>query len=126
MEKIITIDGKEISLKANAMLPIVYRNAFGQDIFKVQGSIFGLVSGKGGVNLRAIEDVDCVGVMQIIWCMAKCANSSLPDFEKWIEGFEAFPIFDVFNDALELFMLNISTTSKIKNRKAAGNSQLKD
>lgn len=125
MEKTITIDGKEIRLKANAMLPIVYRNAFGQDIFKAQGSIFGLVGGKNIVNLRGIEDVDCVGIMQIIWCMAKCANGSLPDFEKWIEGFEAFPIFDVFNDALELFMLNISTTSKIKNADAAGNSQPK-
>ena len=124
MEKTITIDGKEIRLKANAMLPLIYRNSFSQDIFKVQGTLFGLI-GRGGINLKGIEDVDCVGIMQIIWCMAKAADQSVPKFEEWLDGFETFPIFDVFEDVLDLFMVNIATTSKIKNADAAEDSQLK-
>lgn len=124
MEKTVFIDGKEIKMKATAMLPLRYRAAFGKDIFKVQGSIFGLAAG-AGVNMKAIEDIDCVGIMEVMWCMAKEADASIPDFEKWLETFDTFPIFDVFNEVFDLFMVNVTSTTKIKNINAAGSSQHK-
>lgn len=42
MEKIITIDGKEMNMAANGATPLIYRTIFGQDIFAdLQGAVEG-------------------------------------------------------------------------------------
>ena len=115
MEKIVDIGGKEVRLKASAMTPVIYRNAFGRDIFKAQGSIFTLASKK----LKDLANVDSVGVMEIVWAMAKTADRSLPGFEDWLETLEAFPILDVFNETVDLLMQNMTVRSNIKNSGAA-------
>ena len=119
MEKTIKIDGKDVRLKSNALLPIVFRANFGRDIFEVQSQIFGL--GKSGFSIRQIKDVECVGLMQMVWTMAKIADDSTKPFEEWAGEFNEFPIFDFFDDIVDLFLTNISSTSKIKNSSAAGN-----
>lgn len=119
MEKTIEIDGKNVRLKSNALLPIVFRANFGRDIFEVQSQIFGL--GKSGLSVRQIKDIECVGVMQMVWTMAKIADDSIKPFEEWVGEFDEFPVFDFFNEIFDLFLTNISSTSKIKNSSAAGN-----
>lgn len=52
MEKTVKIGNRKVRLKANAMLPLLYREYFGEEIFKVQMSIFGLVNEKMEINLE--------------------------------------------------------------------------
>lgn len=42
MEKIITIDGKDMNMAANGATPLIYRNIFGNDVFAdLQGAVEG-------------------------------------------------------------------------------------
>lgn len=119
MEKTITLNGKETKLKANAMNALIYRAAFGEDIFKVQGMFAKIVDADGNVN---IELIDSIGVMRLVWTMAKAADKETYDFEKWLEGFEeGFPVMDILTDIGELLTINLTSTTKIKNASAAGN-----
>lgn len=130
MEKIIKIGEKDVRLKANAMQAIIYRREFGRDIMEVQGSLISMVDidskGKTSVNLAGVKGIDGVGIVQIIWTMAKAADDTIPPLEQWLEQFDTFPIMDIFMDSYELILANFISASRIKNRKAAGSSQRKD
>ena len=130
MEKIIKIDGKSVKLKSNAMQAIIYRREFGRDIMEVQGSLMKMVNfdKKGGMsfNINGISGIDSVGIVEIIWTMAKAADSSVPPLEQWLEQFDSFPIMDVFAECYELILANFVSISKIKNAQAAGSLQHKD
>lgn len=129
MEKIIKIGEKDVRLKANAMQAIIYRREFGRDIMEVQGSLMSMVGfdsrGKASVNLAGVKGIDGVGIVQVIWTMAKAADASVPPLEQWLEQFDTFPIVDIFMDSYELILANFISASRIKNRKAAGSSQRK-
>ena len=124
MEKIITIGGKDVKLKSNAMQLLIFRDNFGRDMLEVQSSLMKLINisrtGEITVNLDGIKYVDSLGIVQIIWTMAKAADPETPPLEQWLDEFEAFPIMEVFMDAYDLILSNFVTTSKIKNAKAAG------
>lgn len=129
MEKIIKIGEKDVRLKSNAMQAIIYRREFGRDIMEVQGSLMSMISfdskGKTSVNLAFVKEIDGVGIVQIIWTMAKAADDTIPPLEQWLEQFDTFPIMDIFMDSYELILANFISVSRIKNRKAAGSSQRK-
>ena len=126
MEKIINIGGKEVKLKSNAMQAIIYRREFGRDIIEAQSSVLKMLNfeknGKATFNLDGLKNLDCVGIVEIIWTMAKAADSSIPPLEQWLEQFDSFPIMDVFAEAYELILANFVSISKIKNTKAAESS----
>lgn len=122
MEKTINIGGKEVKLKANAMQAIIFRSNFGRDILEVQASLMKLIdlnNDKTPFNLDGLKYLDSVGIVQIIWTMAKAADNTIPPLEQWLEEFETFPIMDVFLDAYDLILANFTSITKIKNAKAA-------
>lgn len=116
MEKTILIDGQELPLKATAMNMVVYRSQFNKDIMEVAGQIV-----KAG-STQDFSSIDSLGVARLIWTMAKTANPDLPDFEKWFENIEMFPVLDILGDCMELIMANLTSTTTIKpkNAKRAG------
>lgn len=128
MEKTVKIDGKDVRLKANAKLPLVYRAYFGEEIFKVQIGMISLASKAESaskdkaikLSISDMAQIDTVGVIKMIWAMAKCADDSIPELEKWLDGFDEMPIFELINDCVELFLSNLTSTTNIKNAEAAG------
>lgn len=121
MERTITIGDKEVKLKANAMLPLIYQVNFGEDIFKVQGKLFSFIGKDGKVDFKGAQDLDCVGLMKITWCMAKAADGSIPELEKWLDEFDSFPMLEIFAEIHDMYLNNMVTVSRIKNAKAAEN-----
>ena len=129
MIKTITIDGKEVQFKASASFPLVYKANFNADILTIiMPLIAELLDGlddemvKGGQleltpstlasMLEKVYSLELVDIMNLIWTLAKCADSSIPEPEKWYAEFDEFPIFDV---AVEVFpMLFESLFSKKK------------
>ena len=112
MEKVIKIGEKDVRLKANAMQVIIYRREFGRDIMEVQGNLMKMLkfdkAGNAKFDLDGISNLDGVGIVQVIWTMAKAADASVPPLEQWLEQFDAFPIMDVFAEAYELISANLS------------------
>lgn len=132
MEKTIRIGEIEVNLKANARNLLIYRAAFGEDFMKAAGGLLKVfkprldengevVTNEDGQPLSDIDftNLNGIGMMRMIWSMARTASNETPPFDKWVDQFDAFPVMDILNDTYELIMANMATISPIKNRRAA-------
>ena len=118
----VEIAGKQVSFKASAAIPRLYRIKFGRDIFKDLISLKGLVkdSEEGEVTL---SNADLEIFENVAYLMAKHADPTQPDnIDDWLDQFEMFAIYTVLPVILELWSVNIATQvdSKKKFESQAG------
>lgn len=115
MDRIVTIDGKEVKFRATARTPRLYRAIIGRDMIadmnKLQKSYN--KRQKEGENLN-IEDLQIFE--DTAYIMARHAT---PDMEEqtaddWLDGFNMFSIYEVLPQILELWALNTKQTSTPK------------
>ena len=83
----ITIDGKEVRVKATPLALLYYKQEFGSDLL---GDLVKMQ------NIEAdMSQIDTVAILQLIWAMAKADEpKGFPSFEKWLSGFESFDLSD--------------------------------
>lgn len=110
MEKTITINGKELKLKATAMNLIIHQAEFGTDMFKDKKAVFDAITDRYTID---IGNINSLAVCRMIWTFAKTADNSFPSFQKWMEEQEELPVIDLFNEVYELFMTNMNQTTEI-------------
>lgn len=116
--KTIEIDGKEVTFKASAAMPRLYRLKFGRDIFKDFADLEKSVEeSKSNEENKSTLDIVSLEVFEnIAYIMAKHANPdnvpSLPD--EWLENFNTFSIYEVLPQLLELWELNTETQVQSK------------
>lgn len=132
MIKTITIDGKEVQFKASASFPLVYKGNFNADILTIiMPLIAELLDGlddeamKGGQleltpstlagMLEKVYSLELVDIMNLIWTLAKCADSSIPEPEKWYAEFDEFPIFDVAIEVFPMLFESLFSKKKLSN-----------
>jgi hypothetical protein len=122
MEKTVTIDGKEVRLKATAALSIRYKSQFGRDFFSdilkflKSFPLKDLDLDKDEVDqdaLKYIDHVDFEVFYNLIWTMAKNADKSIPDPETWFDQFDTFSLEDVLPDLFELLEGVIGTKKRL-------------
>ncbi len=118
MEKIISINGQDVRFKATGALPLRYKAAFGRDLFADMAALESMQS----IEMHSEEGVTTVpGEMDLskldtelfynlVWTMAKCADASIPPVLDWLDRFEAFPVFEVFNELQEMLVKSFQTT----------------
>jgi hypothetical protein len=100
----IVIDGKEVPFSASAAIPRLYRNKFGRDIFKDLSALQGSVEG-GTIDVPSLEMFE-----NIAYIMAKHADPSVPDTpDEWLDEFNAFSIYQVLPEIIELWGMNAKT-----------------
>ncbi|SMO55067.1 hypothetical protein [Melghirimyces algeriensis] len=116
MEKTLTIDGKEVRFKSTAATPLRYKAQFGKDffaeIFKLE-SLEKLMKPKSG-KLKA-EDfslVDFDVLYNIVWTMAKTADPKIPDPITWLDGFDEFPLMEIFPELQDMIVRTIQGKKK--------------
>lgn len=90
----ITIDGKEVRVRATPLALLFYKQEFNSDLV---GDL---------AKMQELETdpskIDAVAVLQMTWAMAKADSpKSFPSFEKWLSEFESFDISTVFMDVVE-------------------------
>ena len=110
IQKNITIDGIEVSFKASAAVPRLYRLKFGRDIYKdfaaLQKSVSEGDDNKSSLNIESLEVFENIG-----YIMAKHAQPDVvPDSpDEWLEGFNTFSIYEILPQLIELWGLNTAT-----------------
>lgn len=114
MVKTIEIDGKQVSFKASAAIPRIYRVKYGRDIFKdlmkLEKALSENTADNSGLDLFSLETFE-----NIAYLMAKHADPSVPDTaEEWLDGFSVFSIYQVLPEIVELWGLNVETQSTTK------------
>ena len=117
MDKVVTIDGKEIKFRATARTPRLYRALIGRDMiadmnrlqkaFDPQNSE---ASNLDMLNLQIFEDT--------AYIMARHANPDITEktAEEWLDSFNMFSIYDVLPHILELWAVNTHQTSMPKKK----------
>lgn len=126
MEKTIIIDGKEVRMRASALIPRLYRFKFGRDVIKDMGTLRKAFRKRNELTEDATEDeiqeaqmgvLDLEIFENVSWCMAKHADASIPDSpDEWLEGFNMFSIYEVLPEILDLWAVSNKTTAEPKKK----------
>ena len=114
MIKQIEIDGKQVSFKASAAIPRIYRMKFQRDIYKdlkaLEKSIGDNKEESSNLDMFSLEMFE-----NIAFVMAKHADASIPNTpEEWLDGFNTFSIYQVLPQLIELWGLNVQTDVEAK------------
>ena len=114
MIKQIEIDGKQVSFKASAAIPRIYRMKFQRDIYKDLKALEKSI----GDNSEESSNLDMFSLemfQNIAFVMAKHADASIPNTpEEWLDGFNTFSIYQVLPQLIELWGLNVQTDVEAK------------
>lgn len=134
MEKVISVDGKEVGFRASALTPRLYRHKIGRDIVRdmnqlkrayekaiLAQNIAALKSNASQKERQkheeALQDaqlsvLDLEVFENAAYIMAKQYDSNIPDTpEEWLEIFSVFSIYEILPQIMELWQLNQKTTS---------------
>lgn len=115
MEKILTIDGRQVKFKSTGAFLLRYKAQFGrdaiQDIFRLQSSI--------DPKTREVKDLSALDLevfYNLIWTLAKTADPSIPPPMEWLDSFSEFPLVDIIPEVADMIFscLQSSATSKKK------------
>ena len=71
----------------------------------------------GGINLKNISFeslslLDFDTLYDIVWVLAKSADSSIPDPLSWLDQFDSFPISEILPEIQDLLAHSIKTEKK--------------
>ena len=114
MTKTIEIDGQQVSFRASAAIPRIYRIKFHRDIYKdlaaLEKSVGRSEEGNSKLDMFSLEMFE-----NIAYIMAKHADNSIPDTpEEWLDGFSTFSIYQVLPQLIELWGLNVQADVQSK------------
>ena len=138
MDKILTIDGKEVGFRATALTPRLYRHKLGRDIIRdlnrlrkasvrgmqVQQSAPGedatpeeLAAYTEALQDAQLDVLDLEIFEDAAYIMAKQYDASIPGSpEEWLEEFSTFSVYKILPELLQLWQLNQQTTSISKKK----------
>ena len=112
MEKVISIDGKEMRFVSNGATPRVYRILFGSDVFRDIDKITG--KGEGGYTEGSMEVIE-----NLIYCFGRQGGSIPKDMsiDEWLETIEDPMALAVkAEEVMDLWSANGKTTSSPKTK----------
>lgn len=117
--KKIEIDGKEVTFKASAAVPRLYRIKFGRDIYKDLRQLEKSVgeNEEDSSNLSNLDLFSLEMFEDLAWLMARHADpAKVPDSpEEFLDQFNTFSIYQILPQLIELWGLNVQT--EVESRK---------
>jgi hypothetical protein len=112
MVKTITIDGRELTLKATGMTPIIYSNEYpGEDM---------IVEMQRLMSANKNNDVIPPGLLEVLakiaFVMARAGDPEMEakTWEEFLDGFDLLPIYELLPAVVELWGMNTTSTSTRK------------
>ena len=126
MVEILNIDGKEVKMRASALIPRIYRFRFGRDMIQDMNSLRKAWKKVTELPEDATEEekedaqfsvMDLTIFENVAYVMAKHGDPSTPDsIDEWMDQFELFSIYEVLPEIMKLWNLNTAQTSTPKKK----------
>lgn len=114
MTQTIEIDGKQVTFRASAAIPRIYRIKFHRDIYKDLNQLEKSI-GEGDEEASNLDLFSLEMFENIAYIMAKHADANIPDTpEEWLDEFNTFSIYQVLPKLIELWGLNVQTQVESK------------
>lgn len=124
MDKVLTISGKEVGLRATALTPRLYRHKIGRDIIQDMSQLQKAFSKAAQISKDATDEereaaqlsvMDLEIFENVAFIMARQYDQNIPDtVEAWLDEFDTFSIYEIFPVILDLWNLNNKTTANPK------------
>lgn len=122
MEKIIVVDGKEVRMRASALIPRLYRVRFGRDMIADMRQLQKAYNRATNLPSDATEEerqdaqlstLDLTLFENVAYMMVRHAGGDIPDTpEEWLDSIDGvFSIYEVLPAILDLWHLTNQTTS---------------
>ena len=122
MERTLNIGGAVMRMRASALIPRMYRFKFGRDLIKDMAQLEKAYKKSMSIQEGASDEereearfsiLDLTIFENVAWCMAKCADNSIPDSpDEWLDSINGvFSIYEVLPQILELWTDGLATTS---------------
>lgn len=115
MEKILTIDGRQVKFKSTGAFLLRYKAQFGrdaiQDIFKLQNAINPKTN-----ELKDISALDLEVFYNLIWTLAKTADPNLPPPMDWLDSFSEFPLIEIIPETMDMIFSCLKSTTQSKKK----------
>lgn len=114
IKKTIDIDGQQVTFKASAAIPRMYRMKFQRDIYRDLSALEKSVGNRNGENSNL--DLFSLEMFEnIAYIMAKHADPSLPDTpEEWLDHFSTFSIYQILPELIDLWGMNVRSDVEAK------------
>ena len=119
MEKVVTIDGRDVRMRASALIPRIYRAKFGRDLIadmKALEKKYSAAIRPGMTEEEAQEaqftalDLTCFENMA--YCMAVNGGDHVPATpDEWLDQFETFSIYEILPEIIDLWQVSSQTTA---------------
>jgi hypothetical protein len=114
LTKTINIDGQEVTFRASAAVPRIYRIKFRRDIYKDLDALQKAID-SSSEDASTLDTFSLEMFENIAYIMAKHADPSVADSpEDWLEQFNTFSIYQVLPEIIDLWGLNVQTDIEAK------------
>jgi len=111
MEKLVTIEGVELGLKASAGTVRAYRDMFGRDLIVDIGTVEMDILGNKTMTVESTRIAE-----NTIYVMAKEYNSDLPPIQDWLDQFSPYFIYSAIVHVITMWHENTQTLNKTKKK----------
>ena len=118
MEKILTIDGRQVKFKSTAAYLLKYKAQFGRDAIQDLYKILESVDSKTK-EVKDISALDLGILYDMVWSLAKQADPNIPPPMEWLDEFDTFPLLDKEYLPMWLDMIKSSFSSSVESKKKA-------
>lgn len=126
MEKVINVGGKEVRMRASALVPRLYRFKYGRDIIHDLNQLRKAYNKAIHLPKDATDEekmdaqmsaLDLTIFENVAYIMARHADKDVPEsIDEWMEQFEMFSIYEVLPEILALWEMSGATTSTPKKK----------
>jgi hypothetical protein len=114
MEKILTIDGRQVKFKSTGAFLLRYKAQFGrdalQDIFKLQNAI------DNNGQIKDISALDLEVVYDLVWTLAKTADPNILPPLEWLDEFSEFPLAEIVPEITDMIFSCLRSTVESKKK----------
>lgn len=120
MQKTIDMKGADgtmiaVPMRADAAVPILYRQKFGRDIFSDLGKMASGFEGKKKGDAALLEGIDLELISNLAYIFAKRADKTISDDQvEWLSQFDMMELIYAAADIIGLWQGNASTQSQSK------------
>lgn len=112
--KTIDLDGRQVTFRASAAIPRLYRNKFHRDIYRDLNELQKGIDENDAEN-SSLDTFSLELFENIAWLMAKHADKAVPDTpEEWLDEFNTFSIYEILPQIIELWGLNTEQQVPVK------------
>lgn len=140
MEKIITIDGRQVKFKSTGAFLLRYKEQFHRDaikdIYKMQDAIEEVeeivVNEQGEeekITKNEVKNIDALDLdvfFNLIWTLAKTADKEIQPPMEWLDTFGEFPLMEIIPDIIDLVFSCISSSVESKKKQEIQTKQKKN